>query len=248
MPTKSPFYMCVAGFSLLVLTPFIFVLIMAVTPGSAATRPPVVVELFTSQSCSSCPPADALLAELAQRPEVVALAFHVDYWNRLGWEDPFSLPAATARQRDYVRQLRLLTAYTPQMVIDGRTDAVGFDRKKVLSAIADAGPLPIDLQLKTEAGGLALSVGSGSGEGRLLLVTFDAGAETRVVGGENAGRVLHDANIVRSLDVVGRWSGQATTLKLPQPAAGRSAAAVLLQASDGRILGAATVRLASSAS
>src|ERR1700736_1842766 len=105
-------------------------LAVVVTPAAAGERP-IVVELFTSQGCSSCPPADALLAELAQRPDVIALGFHIDYWDDLGWKDPLSSPAATARQRDYARQFGRRQVYTPQLVVDGAEEAVGSDRAAV---------------------------------------------------------------------------------------------------------------------
>jgi hypothetical protein len=115
-------------------------------PGSAAESAPVVVELFTSQGCSSCPPADRLLGELAQRDGVLPLSFHVTYWDRLGWPDTFGLEASTRRQNDYADWLRLGTMYTPQMVIGGRIDVVGSSRGRVLEAIdllgrqGEAGP------------------------------------------------------------------------------------------------------------
>ena len=106
-------------------------------PARAAERP-IVVELFTSEGCSSCPPADALLGELATRPNVLALSFHVDYWDRLGWKDPFSSPEATARQQHYARLLGLDTVYTPQIVVDGSWEAVGSDQAAVERALDQA--------------------------------------------------------------------------------------------------------------
>src|SRR5260221_3177098 len=104
-------------------------------PTALAADRPVVVELFTSQGCSSCPPADALLGELTRHADVLPLAFHVDYWNRLGWKDPYSSAESTARQRTHSRQLGLRTTYTPQMVVDGGIDVVGSERADVLKAI-----------------------------------------------------------------------------------------------------------------
>ncbi|HEV8025928.1 MAG TPA: DUF1223 domain-containing protein, partial [Stellaceae bacterium] len=97
---------------------------------------PVVVELFTSQGCSTCPPADAYLGELASRPGVIALAFHVDYWNYIGWTDPFASKAATDRQRSYAKQLGLRYVYTPQMVINGTMEGVGSGREAITQLIA----------------------------------------------------------------------------------------------------------------
>src|ERR1700751_4077276 len=101
---------------------------------AAAGGRPIVVELFTSEVCSPCPPAEPLLPELAGRPDLLALSFHVDYWDRLGWKDPFSSPAATERQQRYAELLRLATVYTPQMVVDGRWEAVGSDHAEVQRA------------------------------------------------------------------------------------------------------------------
>src|SRR5690348_14071546 len=105
--------------------------ILGAVPAQAAETPLVVVELFTSQGCSSCPPADSYLGELARRPDVLGLAFHVDYWNYIGWTDPFASKLASQRQRDYAKHLNLRYVYTPQMVINGATEGVGSERSTI---------------------------------------------------------------------------------------------------------------------
>ena len=178
------------------------------TPVLAEQPRPVVVELFTSQGCSSCPPADALLSELAGRSDVLALAFHVTYWNNLGWRDPFSLDLATDRQRAYQRLLGTETIYTPQMIVDGRTDVIGSDRRGVAYAIAGAmldSTVPVAV---TRSGqGLQLAVGAGKGEGSLIVVGYDSVRRTSVQRGENAGRQLSESNIVRNFQKVADWTG-----------------------------------------
>jgi hypothetical protein len=221
----------------------IALLLLGIAAPALAQRPPerpIVVELFTSQGCSSCPPADALLTELATRPDILALAFHVTYWNNLGWRDPFSLDAATTRQRGYQRLLGAETIYTPQMIVDGRTDVIGSDRPAVRAALAAArrGPsVAIDV-IRTPQG-LQIAVGPGTGTARLLVIGYDGSHHTAVGRGENAGRQLTESNVVRSLTAAGTWQGQAMTVTAEAPAAERTA--ILLQAEDGRILGAAVL-------
>jgi len=207
---------------------------------AAAPAPaPVVVELFTSQGCNSCPPADAYLTELARRPGIVALGYHVDYWDQLGWRDPFSSPAATARQRAYARTLGLRTIYTPQMVIQGRYDAVGSDRRQVAAALAAAATAPaVPVALTAESGALTARIGAGNGAGRVLWLTYALSHETVVRAGENAGRTLVNANIVRTIEELGAWTGDARNFTRALPAPGNGAA-VMLQAGDGAVLGAA---------
>ena len=130
----------------------------AAAPAAEATPGPVVLELFTSQACSSCPPADALLGKLAQRPEVIALAWHVDYWNHLGWRDQFASRQATERQQAYARQLEA-EVFTPALVIDGATVVVGSDRAAVERAIGAATPLAVAVALKDTG----VDVGAGPG-------------------------------------------------------------------------------------
>lgn len=209
--------------------------------GALSAERPVVVELFTSQGCSSCPPADAYLTELARgRRDVLPLAFHVTYWNRLGWRDPFSLEAATERQDGYAQRFGD-NAFTPQMVIDGTRSVVGSRRGEVAAAIGQAAPgaraAAAAMRLRREGGRISVTVGPGQGSGRVLLVGFDREHTTAVARGENGGRTLTESNIVRSIRNVGQWSGGALSLSEPAPAGGD--AAVILQAPDGRILGAA---------
>ena len=220
--------------------------LVAATAARAAPRP-VVLELFTSQSCSSCPPADALLADLAvSQTDILPLDFHVDYWNYLSWRDRFSLPAATARQRAYAAALGG-EVYTPQLVIDGTAQAVGSDRAAVTSALALAraaiakqapGTTPT-ITLTERDGRLALDIGAGTAAGTVLLVGFDPIHVTQVGAGENAGRTLTEVNVVRSMKELSAWHGSATSLLVDKPAGAR--AAVLLQATDGRILAAASL-------
>jgi hypothetical protein len=203
-----------------------------------AEQSPVVVELFTSQGCSSCPPADAFLTDLTrQRRDVLTLAFHVTYWDSLGWKDPFSLDAATARQRDYARHLGQDGVYTPQMVVDGTTDFVGSDRAAGLGAIAGARRKPALVRLSRDGPDFVITVGAGAGPAKVLLVGYDPMHETPIGRGENGGRKLLESNIVRSLTAVATWTGANVVLRHSPPAG--EAFAVLLQAEDGRIIGAA---------
>lgn len=206
----------------------------------AETRP-VVVELFTSQGCSSCPPADALLAELAQRPDVIALGFHIDYWDGLGWKDPLSSPEATARQRDYARQFGRRQVYTPQLVVDGTDEAVGSDRAAIAAALKKAtrdALAPVAFAKDRHSVAIAAGTGSGPQHAKVLLVRYAQKRTSRVTAGENTGRTLDDANGVESLTPLGAWTGTAVTFPVEPPAAGEGLA-VLVQAPDGHILGAA---------
>jgi hypothetical protein len=210
---------------------------LAAAPAAAAERP-VVVELFTSQGCSSCPPADALLRELAARPGVLALGYHIDYWDGPGWKDPLSSPAATARQRAYAREFRHDgQIYTPQLVVEGSDEMVGYDRDAVAAALHAAHPraaAPIAF-----ADGI-VRIGAGSGSGTVWLVHFERHRTTRVRGGENGGRVLDDANGVTALTRLGDWNGGAAEFAVAPPRPGEGVA-VLVQAADGAMLGAGAI-------
>ena len=215
------------------------------SPAAAETETPVVVELFTSQGCNSCPPADALLGELAGRDDVLPLSFHVTYWDRLGWPDTFGLEASTARQRAYAGTLGLPGLYTPQMVISGRLDVVGSQRDRVLRAIELLQAQPTDGPALSVQNG-ALTIGAGGGtKATIWLMAFDISREVAIKRGENRGRTLVYHHVVREVIELGRWTGQAARLVMPLDRLrreGRDAAAVLVQrATDGAIIGALRV-------
>jgi hypothetical protein len=205
---------------------------------SAADRP-VVVELFTSQGCSSCPPANAYLNELTKdRRDVLPLAFHVTYWDRLGWKDPFSLEAATDRQDRYGHRFGD-GSYTPEIVIDGASSHVGSDRAEVGPAIEQAkhkNETAAAISVAKDSGGLVIEVGGGKGRGRVLLIGFDHDHRTAIHRGENNGRTLQESNVVRSIRVIGDWQGAALHLNEKFPDG--EDVAVILEAPDGRIVGA----------
>ncbi len=209
-----------------------------------------VVELFTSQGCSSCPPADALLTELSRREGVLALSFHVNYWDYIGWKDPFASTAATERQRGYTRPFGLGYVYTPQMVIQGRRQMTGSDRRGVLEAIDREGALPrMPVEIGGDAGSATaiLPARDGAEASTLWAVAFDYAHATRIERGENGGRTLNYSNVVRDIRRIGAWRGEAARVPLPMSelAAGRDAVALLVQAdTSGAILGAAVLDLA----
>ena len=212
---------------------------VAGTTASAEARP-IVVELFTSQGCSSCPPADALLAELAQRRDVLTLGFHISYWDGLGWKDPFSSQASTDRQRSYARLLGRGQVYTPQMVVEGRSEMVGSNRNAVFAALQAAQPRA-EAPISFAADRRMVSIGAGQGNGTVLLVRYAKTRTTRVGSGENARRTLEDVNAVEALTTIGNWSGSAMTFAIEPPGEDEGIA-LLVQATDGRILGAATTQ------
>lgn len=209
----------------------------------------MVGELFTSEGCSSCPPADAKVAELARtRPDLLLLTFHVTYWNQLGWHDPFSFDAATQRQRRYVALGVSPEVYTPALVVDGRLDAVGSDGPAVDAALAQAAQgreTAAPVAAESGPAGLTVSVGPGNGNASVLLVGYDRLHRTSIGRGENGGRTLEEANIVRSMSVLGTWQGGAARFEAPFPPGEQ--AAILLQRDDGRIVGAATAHRSSPA-
>jgi hypothetical protein len=207
----------------------------------------VVVELFTSQGCSSCPPADAYLGKLSRQPGILALGFHIDYWNYIGWTDPYALPAAAQRQRGYARHLGLHYVYTPQMVIDGRAEGVGSEPVKIEPLLAAAahtarsGPALALERRGTDGFHIHVGAGAASGAATLWLVGFDGEHETKVLHGENEGETARDYQIVRSFTAVGTWDGKPLDLDVAGGTATGDHAALLLQVGGTGPILAATI-------
>ncbi len=236
---------------------FVFALVAS---GFAAAQNPVVIELFTSEGCSSCPPADAVLAELGHQPqkngaELILLGEHVDYWNYIGWTDRFSSAQFSQRQSDYARDFRIPSVYTPQMVIDGRVQFVGNNLDDVQRKIAEEAKQPKPAQVSLTWSGtdqLHVAVQSSAGKAKILLAVTEDGLSTAVGGGENGGRTLHHTAVVRQLRELGSQDFASTgkdkfekTIDVRRNAAWNPAqlkVAVLVQdPATGRILGAGEI-------
>jgi hypothetical protein len=213
-------------------------LALIMTAGAAmAARPPVVVELFTAQGCSSCGPANASVAAMAGRDDVLPLTFSVDYWDYLGWKDTFAQKAFTDRQRAYAKKLGLREVYTPQVVIDGRAQASGVKPAQVdalLKAQARAPKNPPDMQW---VGDSRAAVGSGrapAGGAEVWLVRFDARDQSVAVRrGDNRGQTIEHRNVVRQLVKLGSWAGKSRAYRLPAPVEDGLTSAILVQGANG---------------
>jgi hypothetical protein len=215
--------------------------------GAAAADGPVVLELFTSQGCSSCPPADKILAEIANRDDIIALALHVDYWDYIGWKDIFANPAFTARQRAYAHAAGARSIYTPQMVVGGLDHVVGTKPMKLaefIEAHAEA-PDAVSVELSRAGDKVTIEVKAVRDvqSGMIVqLVTYTPKATVEIKRGENGGRTLSYHNIVRDWIQVGTWDGRGT-FRAEARVSGETPVAVLVQSRNaGPILGAAKIR------
>jgi hypothetical protein len=230
-------------------------LLLAASAGTthAAEPTPVLVELFTSEGCSSCPSADAVLARLARDQPVpgariVALGEHVDYWNRLGWKDPWSSAAFALRQERLARRLNAEGPYTPQAVVDGARQALGSDERAIREAVAEAGRRPkgrIGLRLEAPSSGapravLVEAAWPGAVEGEVALAVIESGLRSRVTRGENAGRELVHAAVVRRLVRLGTgggsFSGRAEIALDRTPGSSAEVVAFVEDRGSGRVL------------
>ncbi len=237
------------------------VAVLLLVPGFAAAEsdrppaPPVVIELFTSQGCSSCPPADAFLGELAKRKDVIALTLPVDYWDYLGWKDTLASPTHARRQRAYAKRQKDTSIYTPQMVLNGQLSAVGSRREEVENAIRiqarRSAKSWVPVKLTSTSSTITVDVGVRPDGQKLkkaslwLLLTNNRRAVT-IKRGENSGREIVYHNVVRQMVPIGTWTGDAIHVELSKRDLmidSYDACTVLLQADgNGPIIGAAYLR------
>jgi hypothetical protein len=206
----------------------------------AGTRP-VVVELFTSQGCSSCPPANANLIELSKRPDVLALSFSVTYWDYLGWKDIFGKPEFTERQAVYEPALGEQGAFTPQMIIDGRASTVGFRLSEVEALIA-AVRADEEPSIAMGKGEVKIGAGKAPSDGAdVWLVRYDPNlVKVSVERGENSGATLPHSHVVHALEHLGTWKGDVSSFAVPADSRGLRTAILVQERRGGPILSAKT--------
>ncbi|MEM6310101.1 MAG: DUF1223 domain-containing protein [Pseudomonadota bacterium] len=214
-------------------------------PASAGDNP-VVLELFTSQGCSSCPPADKLLHQLAAREDVIALALHVDYWDYIGWKDEFASPDYSDRQRVYAAVAGRRTIYTPQIIVNGTTSIVGARAMELSDAIqahkAKAAQISITLERNGDQVGISATNAADVGPMIVHVLQYQPERDAKILRGENAGRHLAYANVVQGWQVLGTWLGE-EPLSANTTVDGDWPVVVLLQeAPQGAILAAARVK------
>ncbi|MBY5902789.1 DUF1223 domain-containing protein [Rhizobium leguminosarum] len=215
--------------------------------------PKGVVELFTAQGCSSCPPADAAFRKLVNQGDVIALAYHVDYWNYLGWADTLSSKENTERQYGYARTMGRSNVYTPQAIVNGRGHLAGADLKGINSKIdtfsSEGNGLTVPINAAMRGDELEIKIGAGQGKANVVMVYFDKEKTIDVEKGENSGQKISYLHSVTNVETVGMWDGKATSLTLPASVLQRpqlEGCAILLQSAtaDGdpaAILGATVV-------
>lgn len=210
------------------------------TSPASAEEPLAVVELFTSQGCSSCPPADAFLGELSVRHDVLALAYHVDYWDYIGWKDIYANPAYTQRQRAYARRFDLSYIYTPQMVVNGHFETSGNKRRALLQVIEQEIRAVSEITLSVRGGQIVLDGPQQDQAVALYQVTYLKEEKTKIRRGENRGKTLSEYNIVTELAELSEWRGGSLVLDLPENLSPKEygKALFLQRKGDFKILGA----------
>lgn len=228
-------------------------IMVAATASAQDADRPTVIELFTSQGCSSCPPADAALRALRDRPGMLTLSWPVDYWDRLGWEDTFAHPHNAMRQAAYNKRFGRGGVFTPQMVFDGRLQSVGSNQNAVRDAIDEARAqerLTVIPTLTRDGSTIRLDLPATEVSGDVAIVTawYLGDATVEIGEGENSGRTLHYTNVVRLSDMLPDWDGSATSITLDAATgveAGADHLAILMHEGyyHGPIVGAATISL-----
>ena len=197
---------------------------------------PVVVELFQSQGCSSCPPAAANINAIAGRPDVLALSFGVTYWDNLGWKDTFASPRFTARQWEYAHHAGRGEVGTPQVIVNGNTAIVGSNRQQLDATIARAGEPRGGPGLSADGAILHIGAGHATGPAAVWLVRYDPRTlDVPIRAGENGGRTLPHRDVVRDLVRLGDWDGAAASFHLPAAPAGLASAVLVQQGTGGPI-------------
>lgn len=227
-----------------VIAGWLFASVIGTATAVAQEARPVVVELYTSQGCSSCPPADALLEELAQRDDVIALAMHVDYWDYLGWKDTMGRPEHTERQKAYARHAGERSVYTPQMIVAGTQHIVGYKPMQLADAMSQALAQDPGIELTARRSGASLVIEAKPENGLpgnmvVQVVRYIPKYDVAIKRGENAGRVITYVNAVTELYEIGRWNGR-QKLSMRHKIAGDQPVVIILQEKGpGRILAAA---------
>ena len=216
---------------------------------SHAATPPVLVELFTSQGCSSCPPADKLAGVLRQRNDVIAVSFNVDYWDYIGWKDTLAKPEYTARQRSYASDRGDGQVYTPQMVMNGADHVVGSQRSAVNNAISAAMPAKTAIDINMDGASVQIDIGKGSldGDSTLWMMSIAPEIVVNIERGENTGESIAYHNVVRKLVRIGSWTGDKASFDLKRKeifTRDSSFCVAVLQAGQvGRVLGLASTSI-----
>lgn len=211
-----------------------------------AVKAPVVVELFTSQGCSSCPPADEFLGRIADREDIIALSLHVDYWDYLGWKDVYGLPGHSDRQRRYARHMKERMVYTPQMVINGQEGMVGSRTALVEDAIKRHSELPAAALVKISLMGDRLVVDVApvaASSGHVVMAWYSRAENVAIGAGENNGRRMVYHNVVRGWADLGEWRGGRIAMTAPKPMSADGVAVLVQDEGTGRILGAGQLSL-----
>ena len=222
------------------------------TPAVAGTAK-AVLELFTSQGCNSCPPADAILGDYAKDADILALSFPVDYWDYLGWKDTLASHENTVRQKSYAEARGDRQVYTPQVIVNGATHVVGSNRQQIEAALNTSEPLPVPVTMAAGTDSTTVTVGpaeaSGPRKGTIWLAMYDDPITVPIERGENTGKSITYYNVVRKLRPIAMWKGKEVSIELPKSEMDQaevSRCAVILQTEHdnglpGPILGAATI-------